>query len=153
MQLYLRQVRSKPAIFHSHIVRNLCLEAVSLAVLTATVILIQESRNGETSLPSDSVEPAAIGATAGLSDAQYSVRESRIGDPFSADAFNADRNRKIAKDTSRLLALALALRSELLNRSPTGPQGEDAIKKAREIEKLADKVKDAMRINPNLPDL
>lgn len=66
---------------------------------------------------------------------------------INSEAFNALREKDIAKDIEKLLKLAIALKTELDNRS-RGEASADALTKANEIEKLAKQVKGRVCINP-----
>ncbi len=66
---------------------------------------------------------------------------------FDVDGFNRQREKDIANDSTKLLSLALALKSELDN-GPDGRHSSDAANKAEKIEKLARDVKRKMQIAP-----
>jgi hypothetical protein len=66
---------------------------------------------------------------------------------INVDGFNRQRERDIAKDSKKLLSLAIALKIEL-DRSPGDELSADAIVKAKEIEKLAKDVKEKMSLTP-----
>lgn len=69
---------------------------------------------------------------------------------ISSNAFNSMREKEIAKDTAKLLQLAIALKTELNSDSGSEPSAA-ALAKASEIEKLAKHVKSKMTINPTRP--
>ncbi|HKD59229.1 MAG TPA: hypothetical protein VKB47_02150 [Terracidiphilus sp.] len=66
---------------------------------------------------------------------------------LNLNAFNQERTNAIAKDSEKLLALTEALKSEL-DRDPNKAQSDDVIRKVKEIEKLAHKVKERMLADP-----
>ena len=85
-------------------------------------------------LPSEATLPAIeIADPAGIK-AQVVMSSRSI--PITADAFNRVREKQIAKDTAKLLKLAIALKAELDGSSSDQPSA-GALTKAGEIEKLA----------------
>jgi hypothetical protein len=66
---------------------------------------------------------------------------------INLNAFNQERTEAIAKDSEKLLALTKSLKSEL-DQDPGKAQSEDVIRKVKEIEKLAHKVKQRMLADP-----
>lgn len=69
---------------------------------------------------------------------------------INSRAFNSMREKEIAKDTAKLLKLAIALKTEV-DSSSSSDASADALAKANEIEKLAKHVKTKMAINPTEP--
>ncbi len=61
------------------------------------------------------------------------------------DAANLERKKQIAVDTSKLLSLAIAMKTEV-DKSSTNTYSADALEKADEIEKLAQNVKAKMKL-------
>lgn len=70
-----------------------------------------------------------------------------LGDiKINVEAYNKKREKDIAIASRKLLSLAISLKSDLEHESGNGSSA-DAVKKAREIEKLAHDVKETMRVN------
>jgi hypothetical protein len=65
---------------------------------------------------------------------------------INVEAYNRRREKQIADASRKLLLLAISLKSELED-TPASGLSLDAIKKAKEIEKLAHDVKEMMRID------
>jgi len=71
---------------------------------------------------------------------------------INIDGFNRQRDIEIAKDSRKLLSLAIALKAEL-DRNPGDNPTSAAVSKARAIEKLARDVKRKMQMTPELGPL
>lgn len=71
---------------------------------------------------------------------------------INIDGFNRQRDIEIAKDSRKLLSLAVALKAEL-DRNQGQKPSSAAISKARAIEKLARDVKRKMQMAPELGSL
>ena len=65
---------------------------------------------------------------------------------LNIEAYNRKREKDIADASRKLLSLAISLKSDLED-APGSGLSPDAIKKAKEIEKLAHDVKEMMKIN------
>jgi hypothetical protein len=88
---------------------------------------------------------AQIGDTTGI-EAQMVISGRTL--VINADAFNALREKAIARDTEELLQLALELKDEI-DRSSDEGLSANALAKANQIEKLARDVKSRMTIDPS----
>lgn len=130
------------------ILRRIGLEIALLAVLVGPAVKFQSSTNRETWRPGGTAGSGGMELSAGLIGAQIPV-DTSTELQYNAEAFNRSRNRSIHDETQKLLKLAIALRSEL-NRTSGKALNKDAAQKAKEIEKLAHKVKETMRWNPTL---
>jgi hypothetical protein len=74
-----------------------------------------------------------------------------LGDvKINVEAYNRKREKDIADASRKLLSLAISLKSDLEHSSGSG-LSSDAIKKAKEIERLAHDVKETMRVNVITP--
>ena len=70
-----------------------------------------------------------------------------LGDvKINVEAYNRKREKDIADASRKLLLLAISLKSDL-DHNPGSELSPDAIKKAKQIEKLARDVKETMKIN------
>jgi hypothetical protein len=77
-------------------------------------------------------------------DGQIAVALGNV--TINVEAYNRKREKDIADASRKLLSLAISLKSDL-EHAPGSGLSRDAIKKAKEIEKLAHDVKETMRIN------
>jgi len=116
----------------------LCLNLVMLSAGSKSVPLL--SRDVEVSMQQ------FAGGLPGL-DPQNEIEVS--GFRINVDAFNAKRKLDIAKDSRKLLSLAIAVKSEL-DQAPHSLSA-DTVKKLKQIEKLAHAVKEKMSLNPGSP--
>lgn len=95
------------------------------------------------------VGPAEIArADSGL-QAQVVV-EGDVPVKINVEAFNKKREKDIADDSRKLLSLAIELKTEV-NSESGSTLSPDAVKKLKEIEKLARRVKQTMTINMGGP--
>jgi len=70
-----------------------------------------------------------------------------VGDmKINIEAYNKKREKDIADASRKLLSLAIALKTDL-ERSPDAAPSPNAVRTAREIEKLAHDVKENMKLN------
>lgn len=89
------------------------------------------------------VFPGEIFSTGALLDGQIVVENPPM--KVNVEAYNRKREKDIAADSKKLLSLAIELRSEVNDAGST--VSPDAAKKAKEIERLAHKVKESMTTN------
>jgi hypothetical protein len=124
--------------------RMVCL-ATSVALASGTYVA--QSEEGLL-LPSQDLRAAvSLGRVAPGVQAQM-IMSGRVM-KINVDGFNRQRENDIAKDSEKLLSLAIALKIEL-DRSPGDRLSADAIAKVKEIEKLAKDVKEKMGLTPAL---
>jgi hypothetical protein len=90
---------------------------------------------------SPGVDPECTSATA---DGQIAAGLGNV--TLNIEAYNRKREKDIADASRKLLSLAISLKSDLED-TPGSGLSPDAIRKAKEIEKLAHDVKEMMKIN------
>jgi hypothetical protein len=98
----------------------------------------------ETGVAVDISPGVDVAWTSGAIDGQIAVALGNV--PVNVEAYNKKREKDIADASRKLLSLAISLKSDLEHDSGSG-LSPDAIRKAKEIEKLAHDVKETMRIN------
>ena len=102
------------------------------------------SKAAETMVGLDLSPGADLAWSSAGTDGQVGVG---LGDvTVNIEAYNKKREKDIADASRKLLSLAIPLKSDL-EHTPGSGLSPDAIKKAKEIEKLAHDVKETMRIN------
>lgn len=117
-----------------------CILGLSVSVYSALSnrILVQER--------DQIIPPAGMTWTSPGLEAQILVNTPTL--TINVEAFNKLREKAIANDSRKLVSLAIALKMELNHDSDT-KLSSDAVKKAKEIEKLARDVKQRMCFNPS----
>lgn len=123
-----------------------CLIALSAIGFAAAVARPLPSE--EPVFSSDGMQEFRIPDLAGGSGGQAAMSGHTFA--INSNAFNLMREKEIAKDTAKLLQLAIALKTELGSDSGSEPSAA-ALAKASEIEKLAKHVKSKMTISPTRP--
>lgn len=95
----------------------------------------------------DELVPPAEMAWAGSGlDGQAIVELGDTSIKINIEAYNKKREREIAEDSGKLLSLAMELKTEV-NSESGSKLSPDAVRKVKEIEKLAHRVKQTMTIN------
>lgn len=92
------------------------------------------------------VDPAEMAWAGSGLDGQAVVEMEDTPIKINIEAYNKKRERDIAEDSGKLLSLAIELKTEL-NSESGSELSPDAVRKVKEIEKLAHKVKQTMTIN------
>ena len=102
------------------------------------------SKTTETAAEVDLKPGVGLEWTSAAADGQTAVG---LGDvTLNIEAYNRKREKDIADASRKLLSLAISLKSDLED-TPGSGLSPDAIKKAKEIEKLAHDVKEMMKVN------
>jgi hypothetical protein len=91
------------------------------------------------------IPPTEIAWAASGFGAQVVV-EGDMPEKINFEAYNRKRAKDIADDSNKLLSLAIELKTEV-NSQPGSTLSPDEVKKLKEIEKLARRVKSSMTIN------
>jgi len=95
---------------------------------------------------SDELVPRAEMARAGSGLEAQIVVEGDTPVKINMEAFNKKREKDIANDSRKLLSLAIELKSEV-NGDAGSTLSPNAVRMAKEIEKLARRVKETMTLN------
>ena len=109
-----------------------------LGIWMCFVSLRATPKPGEVRLSSDVAWLSAAG------DGQVSIGFGSVR--VNVEAFNKKREKDIAEASRKLLLLAISLKADL-ERSPGSEASPEAMRKAKEIEKLAHDVKESMKLN------
>ena len=80
----------------------------------------------------------------GAGDGQVSIGFGAV--KVNVEAYNKKREKDIAEASRKLLSLAISLKADL-ERNPGSGASPEAMRKAKEIEKLAHDVKETMKLN------
>ena len=125
---------------------------VKIHCLMAILLLVGAAHSGrpdDTLMNLKCLGPAhwTLASTGPGTNAQILASGRRL--KINVDGFNRQRDIEIAKDSRKLLSLAIALKAEL-DRNPGDDGSSASVRKARAIEKLARDVKRKMRMSPEL---
>ena len=139
-----------PATFSSHDTLSTLLKrlglitcaAVCIGWLSAAMVSAYTDRAATSVLDERSEGDGLALIAQGGSQELVTERPFRI----NVEAYNKKRERDIARASQKLLSLAVSLKAEL-DSHPGAELSPEAIRKAKEIEKLAHEVKDSMTIN------
>lgn len=123
-------------------IRQYCL--AGMIVFLGAALLSGRSEGALPAIAPRPVSPALAGIVPHL-QSQVMVAGRHLA--FNVDGFNIQRKRDIARQTRKLLSLAMALKTEL-EQSPGSSPSPGEMKKVRQIEKLARKVKQTMSMSP-----
>jgi hypothetical protein len=116
-----------------------CISALSIAAFSSRSGAILEPSSDDLLPPQDiALGPPGIAGQVIIDDPGVKV---------NAEAFNRLREKQIAEDSSKLLSLAIEVKTELAQ-TPGDSLPPDAVRKIKEIEKLAHTVKQKMQIDP-----
>lgn len=116
------------------------------SAIFATVTLLSFAQTTTSQLPNPAPHPPLLEGANRLPDAneQMTMREKKSGRQ-RFDAANAERLRQMTEATEMLETMAIALKAEV-DKSDSGQLSENAVHKAETIEKLAQIIKERMKL-------
>jgi hypothetical protein len=141
-----------PRVFSAKVLRSIALATRTMTIVLVPACMLWLSIRAHSAGAHSTLKPASeilspgveLAWSDGATDGQFGVG---LGDvKIDIEAYNKKREKDIADASSKLLSLAIALKSDLDQDSSSEPS-PSAVSKAKQIEKLAHDVKEAMKLN------